>query len=170
MNNVNLQEMEKFVSTIRQDPDQAKKQKRITGSWAFEQGAPQFAATIEYAQGEVVLNSELPPFAGGWGTSPDPIQYCLYGIAACYSAVFVATASSEGVGLTRLKVTAENWMDLSKQMGVGDGDIVEKCRLTVEAEGAAVDDLDRVMALTSKRCPGVECLTRPIPLEIELRT
>ena len=74
MNNVNIQETERFVSTIEKDPAQARKQKRVTGSWAFEQGGPQFASTLEYAQGKVVLNAELPPFAGGWGTSPDPVQ------------------------------------------------------------------------------------------------
>jgi uncharacterized OsmC-like protein len=170
MNNVNVQEMEKFIAAIREDPAQAKKEKRVTGSWAFEQGTPQFTSTLEYAEGKVVLSAELPPFSGGWGTSPDPVQYCLHGVAACFAAVFMATASSEGLRLTKLEVTAENWMDLRKQMGAGDGNIIEKCRLTVRAEGASRDDLDRVTALTQERCPGVECLTRPIPLEVELRT
>lgn len=170
MNNVNVKEMEKFIAAIRKDPAQAKKEKRVTGSWLFEQGAPQFASTIEYADGKVVLNAELPPFAGGGGTSPDPVQYCLYGLAACFAAVFMATASSEGVRLTRLEVTAENRMDLRKQMGVADGDIIEGCTLIVEAEGAPRDRLDRVTALTRERCPGVESLTRSIPLEVELRT
>jgi hypothetical protein len=41
MNNVNVQEMERFVSTIQEDPTQAKKDKRVTASWVFEQGRPQ---------------------------------------------------------------------------------------------------------------------------------
>jgi len=170
MNNVNVGEMEGFIAAIREDPAQAKKQKQVTGSWAFEQGTPQFIATLEYAEGKAVLKAELPPFAGGWGTSPDPVQYCLYGVAACFATVFMATASSEGLRLTRLEVTAENWMDLRKQMGVADGNVIEKCKLTVHAEGASRDKLDRVTALTQERCPGVECLTRPIPLEVELMT
>jgi len=170
MNNVNVQEMERFVSTIREDPAEAKKEKRVAGSWVFEQGKPQFVSTLEYAKGNVVLNAELPPFAGGWGTSPDPVQYCLYGLAACFAAIFAATASSEGVRLTRLEVTAENWMDLRKQMGLAGENIIDKCKFTVHAEGAARDKLDRVVALAQERCPGVECLTRSIPLEVELRT
>ena len=73
MNNVNVKEMERFVATIGEDLGQAKKEKRVSGTWEFEQGTPQFAATLQYPQGEVVLNAELPPFAGGWGTSPDPL-------------------------------------------------------------------------------------------------
>lgn len=68
MNNVNVQKMEQFVTTIQEDPAQAQKEKRVTGSWVFDQGKPQFVSTIEYAKGNVVLNAELPPFAGGWGT------------------------------------------------------------------------------------------------------
>ncbi len=170
MNNVNVQEMERFVAAIQEDPAQAKKDKRVTGSWVFEQGKPQFVSTIEYAGGNVVLNAELPPFAGGWGTSPDPVQYCLYGLAACFAAMFVASATGEGIQLTRLEVTVENWMDLRKQMGLANENIIDKIRFTVHAEGASRDDLDRVLNLTKERCPGAECLTRSIPLEVELKT
>jgi uncharacterized OsmC-like protein len=170
MNNVNVQEMEGFVSTIQKDPAQAKKEKRVTGSWVFEQGKPQFVSTIEYAKGTVVLNAELPSFAGGWGTSPDPVQYCLYGLAACFAATFTAIATDGGLLLSKLEVTAENWMDLRKQMGLGDESIIDRVKFTVQAEGASRDELERVMELTKERCPGVECLTREIPLEVELRT
>lgn len=170
MNNVNVLEMERFVSTIQEDPGQAKKTKRVTGSWVFEQGKPQFVSTIEYAKGTVVLSAELPPFAGGWGTSPDPVQYCLYGLASCLAATFVATATGEGVRLTKLEVTAENWMDLRKQMGLTDENIIEKVKFTVHAEGASRDELERIVALAKDRCPGVECITRAIPLAVELKT
>lgn len=170
MNNVNVSEMEQFVTAIQKDPDQAQKEKRVMGSWVFAQGKPQFVSTIEYAKGNVVLNAELPPFAGGWGTSPDPVQYCLYGLAACFAATFVAIAADRGVSLSRLEVSAENWMDLRKQMGLGNENIVRGVKFTVQAEGAPRGELETVIALAEDRCPGVECLTREIPLEVELRT
>lgn len=170
MNNVNVQEMEKFVTAIQEDPAQAQKEKRIMGTWEFDQAKPQFVSTVEYAKGHVVLNAELPSFAGGWGTSPDPVQYCLYGLAACFAATFVAIATDRAVPLSRLEVTAENRMDLRKQMGLGDENIVQGVKFTVQAEGASRGELETVMALAKDRCPGVECLTREIPLEVELRT
>ncbi len=170
MNNVNVQEMERFVSTIQKDPAQAKKRKRVTGSWVFEQSKPQFVSTIEYTRGSVVLNADLPPFAGGWGTSPDPVQYCLYGMAACFAATFAAAATNEGVELTKLDVTAENWMDLRKQMGLSDENIIEKVKLTVVVDGAPSNRLERLVNLTKERCPGVECVIRKIPLEVESGT
>ena len=169
MNNVNMQEIEKFVSTVEKDANQAKKSKRITGSWVFGENKPQFVSTLEYPKGKVVLNTELPPFAGGWGTSPDPIQYCLYGLAACFAATFAATATGEGIELKRLEITTENWMDLRKMMGLSTDDIIEKIKFTVNAEGASRDQLEKVLALTQERCPGMECITRSLPFEVELR-
>jgi uncharacterized OsmC-like protein len=168
MNNVNLAEMLKFVQAIQKDPALAKKNKKGGGEWVFEQGKPQFRSDIEYAKGKVSLNVELPPFAGGWGTSPDPIQYCLSGLAACLAVTYAAVASSEGVRLTKLKVTAENWMDLRKQMGVSTDNIIERVKFTVEAAGAPRDVLQRLLKVAEARCPGTECVTRAIPLSTEL--
>ena len=168
MNNVNVETVEKFVSEIQRDPGQARKVKRLSGSWVFEPGKPQFVSTIKYAEGSIELSAELPPFSGGWGTSPDPVQYCLYGLAACYAATFAMTATSEGVKLTRLDVTVENWMDLRKQMGVAAENIIDKVKLTVHAEGASRDELERIATLAEERCPGTECVTRAVPLDVEL--
>ena len=168
MNNVNLQEMGKFVSAVKADPAQAQKSKSVKGSWVFEEGKPQFVATVKYPQGDTVFKSELPTFAGGWGTSPDPIQYCLYGLASCFAATFVATATGEGIQLTKLEVTAENWMDLRKMIGLSNENIIDRVKFTVSAEGAPRDELERILALSEERCPGVECLTRAIPLKVGL--
>lgn len=169
MNNVNVEKLQEFVAAVEKDPGEAKKHKEVRGAWVFEEGKPQFASTVEYPTGEVVLNTELPPFAGGWGGSPDPIQYCLHGLASCFAATLVATAVSENVELTKVEVTAENWMDLRKQMGLSTDDIIEKVKFTVHAEGASRDVLDKLLKLAEERCPGTECLSRPIPLEVELR-
>ena len=168
-NNVNAQEIQKFVEAVENDPSQAKKNKRVTGSWSFEHGKPQFVSTVEYSKGNVALKTELPPFAGGWGTSPDPIQYCLHGLAACFAVTFAATATSEGVELKKLEVTAENWMDLRKMIGLSKDNIIEKVKFTVHAEGASQDVLQKILKLTEERCPGTECVTRSIPLEAELK-
>ena len=170
MNNVNVSELGKFFSAVKENPSQAKKNKSVTGVWVFEEGKPQFVSTIEYPKGKVVFNTELPSFAGGWGTSPDPIQYCLHGLASCFAATLVATAAAENIELKKLEVTAENWMDLRKQLGLSEENIIERVKFTVRAEGPSRDTLDRLLVLTKERCPGVECLTRAVPLEVELKT
>jgi uncharacterized OsmC-like protein len=170
MNNVNAAEMQKFVAALRDDASIGKKNKRVTGSWSFKEGTPQFSAPLEFPKGKAMVNVELPPFAGGWGTSPDPIQVCLSGLAACFAVTYAAVATAEGVKLTKLQVTAENWMDLRKQMGVSMDNIIEKVKFTVEAAGAPRDVLEKLVKLAEQRCPGTECVTRAIPLTTELKT
>ncbi len=168
MNNVNLPEMQKFVKALQADAALGKKNKRVTGAWSFREGTPQFSAPLEFPKGKATVNVELPPFAGGWGTSPDPIQVCLSGLAACFAVTFVATATSEGVTLTKLQVTAENWMDLRKQMGLSKDNIIDRVKFTVEAAGADRKTLERLLKLAEERCPGSECVTRSIPLQTVL--
>lgn len=161
--------MQKFVNQVKRNPQDAKKSKRIEGEWVFEEGKPQFRSTLAYQKGQMTLGCELPPFSGGWGGAPDPIQYCLYGLAACYATTFVAAATSLGVELTSLKIVAENQMNLTKQLGLSSENIIENVKFTVTAKGNASKDLmQRVKEMADQRCPGVECLTRPIPLVTEL--
>lgn len=168
INNVNVPEIEKFVAVIRKDAAQAKKHKVVKGAWSFEAGKPQFGTELSFPKGTVKLTTELPGFAGGWGTSPDPIQYCLSGLAACFAVTFAATAASEGVALKALEVTAENWMDLRKQMGVSKDNIIERVKFTVKCEGPERKAVERLVKLTEERCPGTECVTRSIPLSVDI--
>jgi len=43
---------------------------------------------------------------GGEGLAPDPIQYCLYGLAACYAGTFAGLAAAQGV----------SWRSLGQRM------------------------------------------------------
>jgi uncharacterized OsmC-like protein len=169
VNNINLEQMKKFAEAVKKDPKQALKEKSVTGEWAFQEGRPQFTAEIPYQKGKVSLSCEFPPFSGGWGTSPDPIQYCLYGLAACFATTFVATATNENVKLRSLKVTAENRIDLRKQMGLSSDPIIQKAGLKVKVEADVPRvTIEKLLKLAEERCPGTECVTRSIPLSIEL--
>ena len=169
MNNVNLDQMQKFVEAVKKDPKQALKEKSVTGEWVFQEGQPQFVAELPYQKGKISLRCEMAPFAGGWGSSPDPLQYCLYGLAACFSTTFVATATSESVKLKSLRVTAENRVDLRKQLGLSKDPIIQKVGLKVQVDADVPrSTLERLVKLAEERCPGTECVTRSIPLSAEL--
>ncbi len=168
MNYVNTQAMQSSVDPGKQTRPKPRNRNRFRVLGFSRRASRSSFPLSNMPSGSVVLAAELPPFAGGWGTSPDLVRYCLYGLAACFAAVLMATASGEGVELSGVKVTVRNWMDLRKQMGLGDGNIMEKIKFSVQAEGAAPDQLEKTAALAKERCPGAECLTRSIPLEVEL--
>lgn len=166
LNNVNLPGMMSFMDQAKADPAVLKKQKRVEGTWDFQEGHPQFKATLAYPAGERTLEADLAPFMGGAGLAPDPIQYCLYGLAACFGATFMSLAAAEGVALRSLRVVAENQVDLTRPMGLGDKPVVEKVSLKLIADADASDaKLRELEQLARERCPGIYCLTQPIPLE-----
>jgi uncharacterized OsmC-like protein len=169
-NNVNVQGMMAFMKEATANPGLLKKQKRIEGAWDLEEGHPQFKATVEYQTGERIIESDLAPSMGGAGLAPDPIQYCLYGLAACYVGTFVSLAASEGVVLRSLRVIAENHVDFTQPMGLGSKPIVERVSLTLVADTDADDGrLAALEILARDRCPGVYCVTQPIPLTTSVR-
>ena len=169
-NNVNLQGMMAFVEQATADPGVLKKQKRVEGVWDFQEGHPQFKATLAYPSGERTLEADLAPFMGGAGLAPDPIQYCLYGLAACFAGTFMSLAAADGVVLRSLRVVAENLVDLTRPMGLGDKPVVERTSITLFADSDADDaKLSALEGLARERCPGVYCLTQPIPLDTHVK-
>jgi uncharacterized OsmC-like protein len=165
-NNVNVEGMMAFLEQAKQDPGVLKKQKRVEGTWSLTEGRRHFSATLDYPAGQRTLEADLASFMGGSGIAPDPIQYCLCGLAACFPGTFVALAAADGVALRSLKVIAENNVDLTGPMGLGDKRVVERVSLKVVLESDADDArLRHLEQLAREGCPGVFCLTQPIPLE-----
>ncbi len=170
INNIDVNKANQFIEEVKQDLSLAKKSKRIIGHWNFESGKPQFESRLEFSRGSEVIYSDQAPFMGGNGIRPDPIQYCLFGMAACYAATFVSIATMEGVDLKELKVVAENQVDLCKSLGLSDNPIVERVKLTIEVKtDTPENNIKEIEIMARDRCPGVFCLTNPIPLETEIK-
>lgn len=171
LNNINIDAAGKFIEEARNDPQIAKKTKRVEGEWVFEDGRPQFKATLTFNEGERLLESDFAPFMGGKGLAPDPIQYCLYGMAACYAGTFVSVATMEGITLQGLKIAVENKVDLTRTLGLSSNPIVEGVNVTLTVfSDVQRGRLEKVEALARDRCPGVYCLINPIQLTTNLVT
>lgn len=165
MNNINMEAASKFLEEAKVDPGVAKKTKRVEGDWAFAPDKPQFRATLAFKEGAQIIESDFAPFMGGHGLAPDPIQYCLYGLAACYAGTFVMLATQAGIALDALRISVENKVDLSRTLGLSDRPIVEGVEIVLEVATAAPrEQLEEIDAMAKERCPGAYCLTHPIKL------
>src|SRR3989338_7787303 len=100
INNVDVSNADAFVDEVKKDKTKALKTKNV--------------------------EADGPPFMGGSGIKPDPVQYCLFGLAACYAQTFASVAAEKGIKLNKLKVAAENKVNLIKALGLSDEPIVEK--------------------------------------------
>ncbi|MEW5947249.1 MAG: OsmC family protein [bacterium] len=170
INNINTEAMGKFVEEVKANPEAAKKTKKVEGTWNFTPGEPQFEAVLEFKRGSETVRADFAPFMGGGGMKPDPIQYCLFGMASCYAGTFVSLAAMEGIELSHLSVTAENRVELTRTLGLSDNPIVESVKITLDVKtGAPEEKIRELQRLAYERCPGVYCLTNPIRLETEVK-
>src|SRR3989338_6673675 len=163
INNLDMDKAGAFLEEVKADKDKAIKTKHVEGDWNFS--GVQFTAALEHATGKTIVEADGPPIIGGSGTKPDPVQYCLFGLAACFAQTFASVAAEKGIELKQLKISVENKVNLTKPLGLGDEPIVENVKLSVTASGDG--DLKEIEQLAKERCPGVYCLTNPIKLEIE---
>src|SRR3989338_2171058 len=97
INNVDMEKAGAFVEEVKNDKSKAIKVKRVEGSWNLGEGKPQFISNLEHANGSTIAEADAPPFLGGNGIKPDPVQYCLFGLAACYAQTFASVAAEKGV-------------------------------------------------------------------------
>jgi len=169
INNIEVDAVKKLVSEVEEDPDKARVVKKARGEWVFEEGAPQFKIYVNYEGGKLELEADSPSKMGGSGLAPDPVQYCLSGLIACFAQTFVGIATEKGVRLTKLKVTAEARINLRRPLGLGDDPISEGVKITVDAEGAEKEVLEEILKESMYRCPGVYCVSNPVPVESELK-
>ncbi|MEM2138399.1 MAG: OsmC family protein [Candidatus Anstonellaceae archaeon] len=169
LNNVDAQKAAAFASEVLADKSKAIKTKKVSGEWNLQEGHAQFSATLEHATGKTLAETDAPPFLGGAGQRPDPVQYCLFGVAACFAQTFASVAAEKGVKLRQLSVSAENKVNLSAALGIGNEPPTEMVKITVSASASDNSKLLEIEELSRKRCPGVYCLTHPIKLETELK-
>jgi uncharacterized OsmC-like protein len=166
LNNVNLATLGALASRAQTEPAAVRMQKRVAGAWSANEGTPQFSATIAHGTAETVLRADMAPPFGGGGLAPDPLQYMLFGLAACYTATVVMLASMEGVTLADVKAVAENAADAGRIFGLGDRPLVERVsvRVTVRAD---VDDatLARWTLAAREKCPFAFTVANAVPLE-----
>lgn len=169
LNNVDVGAIQGFADQVANDETVGKKRKIVTGRWQFTPGQPQFTAELEHPSGRQTTETDFAPFMGGQGLRPDPVTYCLYGFASCFAGTFAVVASVEGVKLDKLEVTLENVVDLSRSVGVSDRPVTQGMTATLRVQSDAPrEKLEEIRRLAEERCPGVYCVTNPIPFSSRL--
>jgi uncharacterized OsmC-like protein len=165
-NNVNLAAVGALAERAKTDRTAAKLRKRVEGSWSFRDGSPQFSASVAHGNGASTLHADMAVPFGGAGLAPDPLQYMLFGLAACYTATLVMIASMEGVDLGEVKTVAENAVDASRVFGLGERPLVEHVSVRVTVN-AAVDEatLSRWAQAAREGCPFAFTVANAVPLE-----
>lgn len=174
---INRVEVDRFNETVKEaknDPSKTKKVIEFEGNWELGKTGPQFSTKMNLEKGgEFLIQSDEPISLGGGGTAPNPVQYALYGIAACFAATFAKWTAMEGIVLEQFKIKVRADMNLSASFGFSQRPappIYEsiKFEITVDS-GMSPEELERFKEITKQRCPCYYCLTTAIIPEIVLR-
>jgi len=170
LNNISVQELRSTLKAFEKEPQKAKKTNRVEGIWQLEEGKPQFVATLEFEKGKIRMEADQPTSLGGSGLSPGPIQFCLFGLAACYCATFATIAAMENIPIGELKVEVESDVNFAAVFGIVNGPIIEEVRLNLYVRSDAPrEEIERVERAALDTCPGIYCMKNPIPIRTELK-
>lgn len=166
---VNLQAIQKFAAEVEKNPAAGTKEKFVTGECNFGEG-PHFAATVEFAQGKATLTADNPPFMGGEGSAPDPVNLCLMGTASCFAGTMMAIIAQRELKVDKLTVSAHNRVNFHRALHLGIRPPVEAVWLKLDYSGEATQaDMHAAMNEAIETCPGAYCISHPIPLTAEVR-
>lgn len=170
LNNVNLKRVMEFGEQIQNNSDMAKKTQVIEGNWLFEEGGPQFEATIKFEGGQTVFQVDNPTFMGGGGTLPGPMHYCFFGLASCYTGTFATMAAMLGITLKKLSVKVEADINFSRVFGAGDQPVMEEVRVILDVVSDDPEEkIKEAEKLALERCPVVFTLRNPVKLTPSLK-
>jgi uncharacterized OsmC-like protein len=171
---INRVEVDRFNETIqkaRDDPSKTKKVIEFEGNWQIGKTGPQFSSSINIEKGdEFLLQSDEPVALGGGGTAPNPVQYALYGIAACFAATFAKWTAMEGIVLNKFKIKVRADMNLSASFGIFQEPLIPiydfiRFEILVDS-GMNTEEIQKFSEITKQRCPCYYCLTTAIIPEI----
>jgi uncharacterized OsmC-like protein len=164
-NNLDVAVLGSVVERGQNDPAVFRMHKRIEGTWSFAEGTPAFTTTVAHGTRTTELAVDIAPGFGGAGLAPDPLQYMLAGLGACYAATVVTVAAMEGVELLELRVVAEQDVDVSRVYDMGDAPLMEQISVTVKIGGEIDDEtLARWQQDAREKCPFAFTIINPVPL------
>ncbi len=165
-NNIDLGVLGGVLARAGEDPSVLRLHKRVDGEWSFEEGRPAYQAVIAHGSSSTTARVDIAPGFGGGGTAPDPLQYLLAGLGACYAATVVTIAAMEGADIRRLSVSAELDANVARVYDLGDAPLVERVAVTVTVEADADDQaLARWRDAARAKCPFAFTVQHVVPFE-----
>lgn len=171
MKNINTKGIQKYIEEAKDNPELFKRKMQVQVKWEMDENLPQMYSEMEIPSGKkVVVKCDSAPFMGGKGIAPNPLQYCLFGMASCFLATFATVAHERGLNIKSLSITAENIVNLKRPFGISDEPVVEKIKMTINVESEnKPEDIESAKKIAMERCPAVWCITNPIPLEVVIK-
>jgi len=172
LNRIDLKGFKKIQDEYRKDRSKCKKRLEVKGRWRLDvEYGPQFETKLQTERaGEITVQTDETIILGGGGTAVHPVHYCMAGFCGCFSAAFAKWAAMADIELKRLEIRIMADIDLTTGFGIEDDiEAVNNYTLEVTVESdATMEELNKVLEHTKKRCFCMYCITTPIMPNIEM--
>ena len=164
MNNVNLENLLKTRESVANGELPPYRMFEVEGEWMF--GETQFKSTLSFENGSITLFTDQPTPSGGKGNAPNPVQYCVFSMIACYATTFVTIAAMKGVEIKSLKVKGYSKVNMKAVLEIEEGPVVEEVGITLEVTSSASREvLEEIKNLADKKCPAAYTVSHAVPFK-----
>ncbi len=168
VNNLDLEALAKTREAVEKGEAPAEKVFAAEGEWLFsDEGL--FKGKIEYPGGVVEIISDQPPQSGGYGKYPNPVQYCVFSMIACYATTFMTLAATKGVSIKKFKIKGGSVANMKAIMEIEEGPIVKEVFVDVEVESDADEEVIKgLLEEANKKCPAAYTVQNAVPFKANL--
>lgn len=165
------------INAVGANPPLAKFQFRAKNRWiagTHSRGTVEtfYGAGTEHAHARTfTLEADHPAVLVGGDNAPLPVEFILYGLAACITSGVANIAAARGVALTEVESSVEGDIDLRGILGLSDEvrNGYERIRATFTIKGdAPVEKLRQIVEQSKARSAVFDILTNGVPVDIAI--
>jgi len=167
-NNVNLEALKGTAEAIKNGKSPEKKVFSVSGEWVYD--SYQFKANLGFEGGTIEVRTDQPTAAGGRGNAPNPVQYCVFAMVACYSTTFMTIAAQRGVDIRSLKARGYSRVNMRAVFNLEDAPVVEEVGIELEVESdAPAEVLDEIRREADRKCPAAYTVANSVPFRSNVK-
>ncbi len=165
------------INAVREMPELAKFTWRASNRWLAGTHSRSRSETFTGAGGDHAhamsfqFDGDHPAVLVGKDNGPTPVEFLLYGLAACLTAGIANVAAARGVTLTSVESTIEGAMDLRGILGLSDEvrNGYESIRIRFRIAGdAPAEKLRSIVEQSRSRSAVLDVLTNGTAVDVEV--
>lgn len=179
LNGVDTPTLFATINAVKAQPELAKFTWRASNRWVGGTHSESQAEPFTGAGGdhphaaEFKFDGDHPAVLVGKDNGPTPVEFLLYGLAACLTAGIANVAAARGVQLTSVESKIEGGMDLRGILGLSDEvrNGYEKIRVTFKIAGdAPPEKLRSIVEQSRSRSAVFDVLSNGTDVQIDVET
>lgn len=179
LNGVDTPTLFATINAVREMPELARFTWRASNRWIGGTHSQSQSETFSGAGGDHThavtfkFDGDHPAVLVGKDNGPTPVEFLLYGLAACLTAGIGNVAAARGVKLESVESKIEGSMDLRGILGLSDEvrNGYEKIRITFKLKGdAPPEKLRAIVEQSRSRSAVFDVLTHGTPIEVDVET